>query len=481
MQEIDRLLEAVRDREPWVTRVMQECYHEDVTKRFIRTLECFAERFPKYKKVTLLRAPGRVNLIGEHTDYNGLPVMPMAVDHNMLVAVAPRKDMQIKAVNVEYPDRNFWIERQIPPSETGDWGNYIKAGVQGVIDELGGTERLRGFNACFVGNVPMGAGMSSSSTLVVASAMAALEAGGIAMDPQALAERCAQAEWYVGTQGGGMDHASSLLSQKGKALKIDFFPLRVRPVSVPEGYTIVVANSMVVADKTKNARMKYNRRPAICRAATAMLIKSLGLERENLRRLGDIYYLLGREQTIAAVDRVFTQPVYTKDDIAAFLGTNCEQVDQDFFTTKSGELIPEPEAGFQVGARARHVVTEAARVEDAAAAVESGDGEAFGRLMNLSHASCRDNYEISHPALDELILIARRAGSSGSRLTGAGFGGCTVHLVQDSRVEDFLARVKRHYFDTAIEKYPQAAERYRNNPLSALLALRPSSGARVLY
>jgi N-acetylgalactosamine kinase len=477
----DILLKGLRNGDPEIRAKLDKVYHEDVTRRIIRVVECFAERFPLTQQITVLRAPGRVNLIGEHTDYNGLPVMPMAIDHNMLVALAPRNDLEVRAVNVEYPDRNFGIERKIKPSETGDWGNYVKAGVQGIVDEFDGVEKLRGFDACFCGNVPTGAGLSSSSTLVVASAMALLEASNITMELLTLAERMAQAEWYVGTQGGGMDHASSILSEKGKALKIDFFPLRVKPVTIPPGYTIVVANSMVIADKTKNARMKYNRQPAVCRAASAMLVKKLGLEKENIQRLGDIYYLLGRDKTMQVIDETFRQPVYRKKEIADFLGVTVEEVDRKFFTTKGGELVPEPMAGFQVGARARHVVSETARVEDSVKAVEAGDGEAFGRLMSQSHASCRDDYDISHPALDRLITIARQAGSSGSRLTGAGFGGCTVHLVQDHRVEEVMARFKLRYYDEAINQYPEAAERYRHDPLAALLALRPSAGARVLF
>src|SRR4030042_6160542 len=240
MIECKKLLSGLTSSASWVQQELEAGYNVDARDRLIRLLDYYLERFPNQEKVTVLRAPGRVNLIGEHTDYNGLPVMPMAIDCDMLVALAPRQDSKIRAVNPEFPDRDFRIEEKIPPFEQGDWGNYIKAGVEGIVEELGGVERLRGFDACYFGTVPMGGGLSSSSTLVVASAMAMLEAGGIALEPQVLAERMARAEWYVGTQGGGMDHAACILSQKGKALKIDFFPLRTTLTTLPPGFPIII-------------------------------------------------------------------------------------------------------------------------------------------------------------------------------------------------------------------------------------------------
>ncbi|MBN2287750.1 MAG: hypothetical protein JXQ83_00360, partial [Candidatus Glassbacteria bacterium] len=265
MVKLERLLTGIRNQDPEITAVLDRVYNIDVSSRLVKLIETFADRFPGIEQVSVLRAPGRVNLIGEHTDYNGLPVMPMAIDYDMMVAVSPRDDLKVRVVNPEFPDRNFELASKIPRYETGDWGNYVKAGLQGIVDEFGTLDGLRGFDACFSGSVPVGAGLSSSSTLVVAAAIALLEVSGIELEPIALAERMARAEWYVGTQGGGMDHAASILGEKGKALKIDFFPLRVMPVSLPEGYTVVVANSLLVAAKTQNTRMQYNLRPAVCR------------------------------------------------------------------------------------------------------------------------------------------------------------------------------------------------------------------------
>ena len=477
----DQLLSGIKNDDPGIRENLDKVYNIDVKDRLLKVLEHFAERFPDQSSVALLRAPGRVNVIGEHQDYNSLPVFPMAMDYDMMAVLAPRDDQQIHAVNSEFPDRTFTIERKIPTFETGDWGNYIKAGVQGIVDELGGTDGLRGFDVCFLGTVPVGAGLSSSPTLVVAAAMAVLEASGVELDPLVLAERMASAEWYVGTQGGGMDHASSILSEKGKALKIDFFPLRVRPVSLPPGYTIVVANTMVLSTKTKESRLRFNLLPAACRAATAMLVARYNLDPEKNKFLGDIYRTLGRIETLKALNNTFTQDRYSRHEIAAAVGRSVEELDRDLFTTNAGELIPEPEGGFRPGARARHVITETIRVEESIVLIEAGDGEAFGEQMNGSWISCRDDFEISHPALEDIVAIARAAGSSGSRLTGAGWGGCTVHLVADDKVEQVMDALQRGYYEDAISKYPDAQKRYTENPENALLACRPSGGARVLF
>ncbi|MCE5271420.1 galactokinase [bacterium] len=479
MLEISKLLAGLKSGAPEIKAALDGVYNTDAAPRVIRLIEHFTARFPKHKEVSVLRAPGRVNLIGEHTDYNGLPVLPMAIDNDMLVALAPRHDRRINAVNPDFPDRSFEIEDQIPHYDTGDWGNYIKAGVQGIVDELGGVDGLQGFDACFYGTVPVGGGLSSSSTVVVAAAMAVLRSTGMQLEPQRLAERMARAEWYVGTQGGGMDHAVCILNEKGKALKIDFFPLRVTPVSIPQGFAIVVANSMVKASKTAETRMQYNMRPAMCRVAAAMLSRRLGLEKMEL--LGDIYFGIGRERMLAALDETFTRPSYTRAELAACLGLELDELNRLFLTTKGGELLPDPPEGFRIGQRARHVVTETVRVEESSAAVEQGDGLRFGELMTQSHVSCRDDYEISHPALDDLVAIGLESGSAGSRLTGAGFGGCTVHLVPEARLETVLEAFRTRYYGQALNNYPEALKRFRERPDSALLTLRPAGGARVLF
>ena len=206
-----------------------------VFERYQKLTKTHISRF-KADEVNIARAPGRVNLIGEHTDYNGLPVFPMAVDRDIAAVFSPRKDRQIILANTDpgFSERSFEVQESIPPSSTGDWGNYCKAAVQGLLDyyrqKHRKADRFCGFEATYDGDIPVAAGMSSSSALVVLSALLFLASNDLDLytTPSRrleLADLLARAEHYVGTQGGGMDQAISLMGRSGHAVKIDFFPL----------------------------------------------------------------------------------------------------------------------------------------------------------------------------------------------------------------------------------------------------------------
>ena len=240
-----------------------------------------------------MRAPGRVNLIGEHTDYSGLPVMPIAIDRSTIIVAAPRDDSKVELRNRRstfYRHESFALEASIPPYPTGDWANYVKAGFQGVIDHFGkrgvGIEQLRGLEMIVDGRVPPAAGLSSSAALTVSSALALMAANGLAQDALETAQMVARSEWYVGTMAGGMDQAASMLGRRDHALLIHFDPLRVTPVKMPPGAAIVVADSLEVADKAGRVREEYNRRVVECAIAARIIGKALGLE--NVRVLGDV-------------------------------------------------------------------------------------------------------------------------------------------------------------------------------------------------
>src|SRR5208282_4557848 len=195
--------------------------------------------------VVAARAPGRVNLIGEHTDYSGLPVLPVAIDRSTIVVAAGDTTGEIKLANAGpgWPSRRFAIERQIPSYETGDWANYVKAAIQGVIDhfaqhELFSTpatlvDNLRGASMVVDGRVPPAAGLSSSAALTVSAAMAFMAVNELELDPIETATMVARSEWYVGTRAGGMDQAASILGRRDHALFIEFDPIRVRAVKMP--------------------------------------------------------------------------------------------------------------------------------------------------------------------------------------------------------------------------------------------------------
>jgi shikimate kinase len=241
-----------------------------------------------------VRAPGRVNLIGEHTDYSGLPVLPVAIDRSTIIAaVATRSgEVSLRNENRLYPDRDFKLARNIPPYPTGDWANYVKAALQGVIDHFAdrGTEvtRLRGAKLVIDGRVPTGAGLSSSAALTVSSALAFMATNGLALSPIETAALVAHSEWYVGTMAGGMDQAASLLGQRDHALFIEFNPLRARPVKMPSEAALVVSDRREEADKSGNDRAEYNRLARACRGGRLWGVYRLRA-RLGLLPLGDLF------------------------------------------------------------------------------------------------------------------------------------------------------------------------------------------------
>lgn len=430
-----------------------------------RLLERFAAHAGRPARV-LVRAPGRVNLIGEHTDYNGLPVLPMAIDRQIWVAGAPRDDATVRIFTdgARYGERTYTLAAEIPRFAAGDWGNYHKAAAQGLLTALG-ADALRGGDFLIAGDLPSGAGLSSSSALVVGSMLALLAVSGRTMDRAALAELAATSERYVGTQSGGMDQAVCLLAEADHALRIDFDPLRTRVVPIGPGAAIVVCHSLVEAEKSGAARAAYNRRVAECRFACRVLDRMLDRSRP-LAHLGELrtaYPDRSLRECAALLERTLPGRALTLDELAAATGVPID--------TLSAAVEPDAdrEATYAVVRRARHVCSEAERVDAAERALAAADWAALGDLMNASHASCRDDYEVSSAALEELVAAARAAGALGARLTGAGFGGCTVNLVPAAEAARFIAALEGTF--------------YRDRPAARLrehaFVVTPSAGASV--
>jgi N-acetylgalactosamine kinase len=233
---------------------------------------------------------------------------------------------------------------------------------------------------------------------------------------------------------------------------MDFLPLSVAPVAVPGDLAFVVAHSMVTAEKTGAAMDRYNRRSMECRLATAVLAatfrKRTGAN-SPIRVIGDLkpdVLPLPKEKIREIADSAIERSSYSLKQIAAILDLPEEEAAGRFCRRKDGSILPEPEDGFKLGLRYRHVVSEWERVVKAMDALRRRDGKRLGRLMDESHASCRDLYEISCPELERLTEAARRSGALGSRLTGAGFGGCTISLVPRASAADFLEKLSRDYY-----------------------------------
>jgi galactokinase len=377
----------------------------------------------------LVQAPGRINLIGEHVDYCGLPVFPMAIQRGTTIAARPRSDRVVRITNLDpqFEPREFSLGTDIPPRPAGDWGNYAQASAQALVRRYG---ELRGVDAVVGSDLPIAAGLSSSAALVVAAAVTLLAASGVAYEPLELMDLLAEGERYVGTAGGGMDQAISVGARAGHATRIDFNPLRLSHTALPGSWRFVVAWSLVRAEKSGAARRAYNERTKETAEARAIVARRLGLPPATPYR-----ELLAGQPLAALLD--------------------------------SASALPRP-----LGARFRHVVSEAVRVGDAVAAVGRGDLATFGRLLDASHASLRDDYEVSSPELDRLVVIAREAGAAGARLTGAGFGGCIVAVTDLGRVADVLNALQRDYY--AARDVPGSRDAY-------LFIAESSDGATVRH
>lgn len=424
----------------------------------------------------MVRAPGRVNLIGEHTDYNGLPVLPMAIDREVAILAAPIDDPVVRIANVDpsFEPREFHLGAEISPFPQGDWGNYVKAAAQALIDWS--DARINGFQGLVWGNIPAGAGLSSSSAMVVASALALMQANGLQMPKSELAELLARGERYVGTQGGGMDQTVSLMAEEGRGLKIDFFPIRAQPLPLPLKHSVIVCNTLVSAWKAGLARNAYNTRVVECRIGLALLKQALGNEQlAEARLLGDLMNksAVPRSRIMNAVEAL-PERLLKVGSVSEALLLSPKQA-EEMLRQHDGCLLTMPDDGFRIRSRCRHVFTEAARVERTALA---STAQEFGMLMDESHESCANDYEISCPELDSLVRICRQAGALGARLTGAGFGGCVIALVPDDLVGKFIETVTYRYYHSYFPSHRPDLT-LPMDLSDAIFACKPSAGASV--
>ncbi|MBM3333319.1 galactokinase [Candidatus Sumerlaeota bacterium] len=423
----------------------------------------FRERFGCAARV-VIRAPGRVNLIGEHTDYNGLPVLPFAIAQSHCLAAADCGQPVIEIANADpqYGPKAIALDDLSAFSTAGQWDNYLRAALMGLLD-TGLIEREHlsgGLRVAVSSDLPARVGLSSSSALVVGFALAALHAHRVQFERLRLAEALAEAEHYVGTRGGGMDQAVCLLGQKDHAARIDFFPLQVEPVSFGEGVEVFLADSGVRVEKSSAGRALFNRRPIECRLALALFKKWaashdrdapwgkwIGQGHERVRYWGDLVkppLKLPHESLLPAIREALVQPRYTTADLIKHLGLGEIELRETYLKMGADEYMPEPSDGFRLRQRAEHVVAEALRVEQAVAALRERNWGRLGNLISASHESCRDLYEISCPEIERLVTAAAETGALASRLTGAGFGGCTLHLVGQDSGERFIGEMRRH-------------------------------------
>ena len=385
-------------------------------------------------------APGRVNLIGEHTDYNGLPVLPIAIDRDVRIEFRVVDDpvVRLGSPSARFAPFAFQLKRPIEPADQGDWSNYVRAAARGLLEH--GVPLERGIDGTVTGDVPIASGLSSSSALVVASALALLTANGMTLPRLELAALMARAERFVGLEGGGMDQAACLHGVAGHALRIEFDPLRVTPVPVPGGWRWVVASSLVRAEKAAGARDMYNERARQCREALAASVGAAAGGRAAKSR-----------------NRAPSTATTYRDLVSA--------ADPDGLLRRVRRILSPV-----LFRRFRHVVAEGRRVTLAEQAMRDGNLHRFGHLMVRSHESLRDDYEVSTGELDAIVGVALEAGAAGARLTGAGFGGCAVALCDDSTVEPVMEALTARFYEPRLGGPPTR---------DMLFSAKPGGGAGV--
>lgn len=341
----------------------------------------------------IFRAPGRVNLIGEHTDYNEGFVMPAALEFSTWAAIAPSRDgkLHIASLNLN-EDHRFDTGDSTP---AGNWTDYVR-GVDVMLRRAGYD--VPAGNILIWGNVPIGAGLSSSASLEVAVCFALLAMARTELTGEQIARICQRAEnEFVGARCGIMDQFIAIHGRARKAIMIDCRSLEHQLRPIPKQVAIVIANSMV---KHELAASEYNKRRAECEEGVRIMQRSL----PEARALRDVSV-----EQLEAHKKEMPDVIYR---------------------------------------RCRHVIRENARVLEFASALESSALQRAGELMRTSHASLRDDYEVSCRELDLLVDIAASAGGIGSRMTGGGFGGCTVNLVKQEDVERFRSEVMAKYDST---------------------------------
>jgi len=378
-------------------------------------LHCFSQTFGR-QAALVARAPGRVNIIGEHTDYNDGFVLPAAIERETLIVAAPRDDGQVRLVALDLGRTTVFGLDEVGgyggsdpvPSAAEPWSNYVRGAAAGL---LAAGYPVRGLDALVHGNVPIGAGLSSSAAIEMAAIQAFAAAGGFSVPADQAARIGQRAEHvFAGTNCGLMDQLASALGQPDHVLLIDCRDLSFRPVPVPPAAAILIADTAV---RRQLAGSAYNERRAQCEAAA----RALGVPAL-------------RDATLEMLEKVELPAVVSR--------------------------------------RARHVITENDRVLETVAALEKGDLAMAGLLMNASHASLRELYEVSCFELDVMVELLRgQSGCYGARLTGAGFGGCAVALMDAAAVQTAISIVAEAY-------------RARTGLTPALYPTRAAAGAGVV-
>lgn len=501
----------------------------------------FADAYSGSKPDFIARAPGRVNLIGEHIDYVGFSVFPAAIEKDILMATkvhyssSPSDKVEVVLKNTTERfalhkfESAYHFTEIVELLDQGDerWANYFKVAFKGLHSHLPkevladeNKRRPVKIEVLVDGTIPPESSLSSSAAMTTCSSIVVLEAFGARelIDRKEMAEVAIESERLVGVNSGGMDQSASIFSIPHHALYISFYPtLSVQPTRLPPStpdHTFVIVNTLVVSDKKVTGPVNYNLRVVETRMAARALAHYLdlkaakGKECKDLRGVLETYFNenggSGRLQAEMENSQAVKDALEKSGEEAARIKVLEEKVDALYHSSTLQAGLPRAEIEkltgysgkdfdeeflssfpiradkFELYKRSKHVFTEALRVLQFQALCQqhqsSSSPEVYkqlGALMDGSQQSLRDLYNCSCDELNEVIEIAKRNGSLGSRLTGAGWGGCTVHLVPKPKVEVFVSAMKKHYFS---ERFPELTKEQLED---ACFDTQPAGGACV--
>ncbi|MFP4443148.1 MAG: sugar phosphate nucleotidyltransferase [Spirochaetia bacterium] len=509
-------IRTIQSGSPEVTNQFEDIYGEDtgliaVKKNDYRQiLQAFSAKYPGDRKVIITRAPGRVNLMGRHVEHRGGWVNVISINKEIICVAAPREDDTVRISNMDssFPDEEFrigehfksmdwqnWLSyldaketQEMVLNAKGNWVNYVKAAVL-RLQYKARDRKLNGMDMLFRGDIPMAAGLSSSSAVVVATAEAAIEANNLELEPQDFVDLCGEGEWFVGSRGGSGDHAAMKFGNRGNIAHLGFFPFRFEGlIPFPEGCKLVIANSFVKANKMTNAKDLFNQRIASYEFAFFLFLEKHPELKETVKYLRDINPVILKTTPSKLYRMILEIPEYAAlEEIRRAL--------PDEYTGRINRIVAShtvPDV-YPLRAVLLYGVAECKRSMDAKKILDSGDVAGFGKLMNISHDGDRvvsyfdgneqpfdyaypdgrvqkliaglasedpeqvlnaqverqgGGYACSVPETDLIVDTALSVeGVLGAQLSGAGLGGCVMVLVREESVEKLTAELNRKYYE----------------------------------
>ena len=510
----DAWLKLVQQNSPRLQREMKKIYGPDESilkqrrQAYIKVLKLFAETHGKDRKIVLIRAPGRINLLGRHVDHRGGYVNTMAINREVVLAASPRQDDVVTLRNVhpkEFPAREFsigellgasdwmdWMDyinsttvEQVREAYRGDWSNYAKAAVL-RLQHACPDHRLSGMDCVVTGDIPMGAGLSSSSAVVVGLAEAALTLNGLDVKQQEFVDMCGEGEWFVGSRGGSADHAAIRSGIRGRVVRVGFFPFRIeQTMPFPKDQSLVIVNSHIRASKSAGARDTFNHRVSTFNIAELYLREHCGILKsiEHLRDINPVSLGVDQVEIYRALKRIPVQ--ITRRGVLRAFPQHRERLETIFATHKQM-------GAYRLRDVAMYGISECLRSDMYAELLESNQLEQIGRLMQISHdgdrivsyrdgwaekfapsysdakldkliKNCSSNkpelisasqlwaqcgrYACSTPEIDYIVdLACAQQGVIGAQLAGAGLGGCAMILANNDHVEALLTALRNNYY-----------------------------------